>query len=259
MSNVAKRSMIAAMAFLVFAAGARNTTAGGPRNTDLDSLGHELEVASTSYDLELAESVFARVDDLDSQRSTAESLELCVRTALLVAELLRIEFEKLDRHERKERTAIGRRIDAAAGDALERIDGLPESSERWRMRADLVATQIRSDFRARKYRKEFESFSRRALELDEKNARAWVTAAKPFVFAGPTHGQDYEEAIRLLDRALELAPALEAALLLRGLAEERRGATDRALENWRAALRANPLCAPAEEGIARLEADGSGR
>ena len=242
MSNIATRALVVIAAFLALAGHSSSAAAQNPGEVNLDALVTELERAATSYDVELAESVLERADNL----------ELRVRAGLLVAELLRIEFETLDPGERQARTALGRRIDAAAIAALERIGELPESSERWRMQADLIATRIRSNFRARKHHKEFEAASERALELDEDNARAWVTAAGPFVFAGPAHGQDYDEAIRLLDRALELAPALESALLLRGLAEERRGAFDRALTNWRAALRANPLCTPSKTAIARL-------
>jgi tetratricopeptide (TPR) repeat protein len=212
---------------------------------EADSLEKDLVRARRSYDVELAEAVLERSQDRPVLR---------VRAGLLLAELLRIEFETLERQQRETRTAIGRRIDAAADTALQQIEELPENSERWRMQADLIATRIRSNFRARKFHAEFEAASERALELDDANPRAWVTSAGPFVFAGPNHGQDFEEAIRLLDHALELAPGLESALLLRGLAEERRGENKRALANWRAVLEANPLCKPAETGIARLEA-----
>lgn len=209
-----------------------------------------LRTASGSYDLGEAERALACAR-AESQ-SSLPSVELEVRAALLIAELERIAFESLDRSERKQRSEIGGRIDAVAEVALLQIEELTESSERWRLQADLLATMIRSDFRAKKYHRAFEEAVDRSRRLDPENAHLWVTSAKPLVFAEPTRGQDFDGAIRMLDRALEIEPGLESALLLRAVAEERRGNRDRAIVDWRAALAANPQCEPAREELERL-------
>lgn len=212
-------------------------------------LASELSRALKTYDAEAATAVLSRARAAAGGGEDGPLLELRVEAGLAVAELLRIEFEETPADERAVRTNLGQRIDAAAEEALGLIDDLPESSERYRMEADLVATMIRSDFRARKYRDRLEEATGRALDLDPDSARAWVTAAKPLVFAEAEHGGDLDEAVRLLDRALELEPGLEPALLLRALAYERRGDDAKAEADWRAALEANPHCEPARRAL----------
>lgn len=209
--------------------------------------------ASTSFDLGQAEEALSLARALAGSQPSAQAIELEVRSGLLVAELERLAFESLPPDQRQARSAIGKRIDTVAEAALARAEALPESSERWRLRADLLATMIRSDYRAKKHHKAFEEAVEEAMRLDGENAHVWVTAAKPLIFAGPKRGQDLDEAVRVLDRALEIAPGLESALLLRALAEEGRGESKRAAADWRAALRANPLCGPARAGIERNE------
>jgi len=76
-----------------------------------------------------------------------------------------------------------------------------------------------------------------------------VTAAKPFVFADPEQGGNLEEAGRLLDRALEIEPDLEPALLLRAEVWHRQGNVETAISVWRTALDANPACWPARDAL----------
>jgi len=227
--------------------------AGTDPSDTLTALQTRFESVSDSYDIAAVEELLTRARMIVESQPSSRAVELEVRACLLVAELERLAFERLPSHEREARSKIGKRIDAAAKAALERAETLPESSERWRLRADLLATMIRSDFRAKKYHKAFEQAVDHARRLDPENPHAWVTAAKPLVFAGPKRGQDFDEAVRLLDRALDLEPGLESALLLRGLAEERRGAPDRAAADWRIALDANPRCEPAREGLERVD------
>ena len=213
--------------------------------TDLDALGRDLKTATRAYDRGLAITVLARIRRLNEEQMSPAGADLQARAALVAAEIERLAFESAPPGERAVRSEIGRRIDEAAEQGLAILDRMSESSERYRIEADLLATKIRSDFRAKKYRKEFRAAVARALELDERNARAWVTAAKPLAFAGPNRGGDLSEAVRLLDHALELEPGLESALLLRGLVWERRGDQARAAADWHAALDANPQCRPA--------------
>jgi len=223
----------------------------------VEQLELELERAAREWDVEAAARVLAAATDIsaaDPDRQGRELLQLRVRAGLLVAELLRVELEQTPEPERAARRELGRRIDAAAEEALALLDRLTESSQAQRLRADLLATMIRSDFRAKKYEAALREAIDRALELDPDSPRAMVSAAKPLIFAPPERGRDLDRAVKLLDRALELAPELESARLLRAETFERAGRHDEALAEWRAVLAANPRCRPAR---CRLERQGS--
>jgi tetratricopeptide (TPR) repeat protein len=208
-----------------------------------------ITAAERTYDLQAGRSVLDACS-LEAPDTIDEAhRENLARAALLVAELERIDFEKLAPSEKKRRREIGANIDAAADLGLETLDTLPETSCRQRMRADLLATKIRSDFRAKKYADEMKAAATRALELDPGNARAMVTLAKPFLFADDRHGRDLDEAVRMLTEALEVDPTLESALLLRALAFEAQGNTEACRNDLRAALAANPNCRPANERL----------
>lgn len=227
--------------------GAVVTAQGPPSAAELN---RALDEAVRRYDLAaattaLSEVRLARVSGAD----TAALRELHVRASVAVAELLRLEFEELGDGDPQERRVLGQRIDATAEEGLALLAELPESSDSQRMRADLVATMIRSDFRAKKFEPQLKRAVERALALDDGNARAWVSAAKPLLFAPPEQGRDLAEGIRLLDRALELAPNLESALLLRAYAHEQAGDVAAAERDRRSALRVNPDSRPALEGL----------
>ncbi len=151
--------------------------------------------------------------------------------------------------QKKRRRGLGESIDGAADAGLEALESLPETSCRERLRADLLATKIRSDFRAKKFADEMKAAAARAIELDPGKARAMVTLAKPFLFADDRHGRDLGEAIRLLSEAFVIDPTLENALLLRALAFEIQGRTEACRSDLRAALAANPDCRPAKERL----------
>jgi cytochrome c-type biogenesis protein CcmH/NrfG len=125
------------------------------------------------------------------------------------------------------------------------------------MRADLLATMIRSDYRAKKYRGELNAAVERALELDPENPRALVSSAKPLVFAPVERGRDLDKAIRVMTRALELDADLESALLLRAHAYDVMGDTERATADWNRALDLNPECRPARLGLDRSSGTAS--
>jgi tetratricopeptide (TPR) repeat protein len=220
----------------------------------LQDLETRLEQVQRRYDTEAAVGV---LNDVRAARRSGEirgddAVGLHVRAALAAAELLRIEYEGTTEAEAAERRTLGQRIDVAADEGLDLVDDLPETSERERLRADLVATKIRSDYRAQKYEDDFSAAVARALELDPDNPRALVSAAKRALFAPPEHGGDPAEAVRLLDRALELDPDLESARLLRALAHEDLGETEAAAADWRRVLESNPDATPAREGLDRI-------
>lgn len=224
----------------------------GPAAASVDGLERDLEAARRSWDAEAATGILSRVRMEVGQASDAASLWLRVRAGLTVAELLRVDFETVPAEDREQRRVVGSRIDAAAEEALSILDELPETSERERVRADLLATMMRSDFRARKYEDRLRAAVARALELDERNPAAHVAAAKPLLFAPEGHGRDPEAALGHLDRALELDPASEPARLLRIIAREDLGDRAGAEADARDALRRNPSCVPAERALERL-------
>ncbi|HRK35081.1 MAG TPA: hypothetical protein PLJ47_10850 [Candidatus Hydrogenedentes bacterium] len=217
---------------------------------DVSALTEKLEAARTTYDVSVAESVLAQ-----ARTSAPEDLAVLrvrIDAALLVAELHRIAWEQLPESDIAHRRPIGEQIDAAAEEALTVLDKLPEDSERYRIHADLLGVMIRSDFRAKKYRKDMEAHAAKAVALDAKNALAYVSLAKPFVFADVNVGGDPAKAIELLSQAIALAPNLESALCLRGLAYQKANKADLARADWESALAKNPACAPAKRELAKL-------
>lgn len=224
------------------------TTAQG--TGDSAGLRRELDNAVRRYDLSAATAALSEIRAARTTHPTSQLAEIQVRASLAVAELLRLEYERVGGgDDAGRRRLLGQRIDATAEEGLGLLDELPETSEHERLRADLIATMIRSDYRAQKYEAEFKSAVARALELEQRNAKAWVSAAKPFLFAPLNRGRDVEEAIRLLDSALKLEPGLESALLLRAYAHDQAGDDAAAERDWRAALKVNPDCKPALERL----------
>ena len=212
-----------------------------------------LEQAQQQYSVAMAQ---ALVDELhrDPAHCAAEAQRMvCVRALLLLAELCRIEYEQLPAEARSERRQLGARIDEAAAEALALLDGPAESSETQRLRADLYGTMIRTDYQAKKYRKNMETATARALELDPDNIRAQFTAVKPLVFADTMHGRDLDAALKRLDAILAREPGFEQARLLHAYALEQAGRTSEALAEWRRVLEHNPDCTPAKSSLRKYE------
>lgn len=230
----------AALLAATAAAGAAETAAAVER---------DVAAAQHRWDADAAVAVLTRARTLRRASPTAATALLQARAGLLAAELLRVRYEEAAPGAAGRET-IGQRIDAFAGEALELMPALPESSERWRLEADLVATMIRSDFRAKKYETRFRTAVARARDLDPRNPRALVSEAKPLLFAPPEHGRDLRAGISLLDQALALDPRLEAALLLRAYARDALGERAAAETDWRAALALNSDCEPARRALA---------
>lgn len=226
-----------------------------------------LGLVSSGLSAEPDDAVDAAMRSWDVQKATEMVVDLrpeagpcatdLARADLAVASMLRVEFEAEPDGRREARRVLGQRIDVYAEEGLEALADCPESSERWRIEADLLATMIRSNFRAKKYEDRLKGAIDRALELDETNARAWVSSAKPFLYAEERHGGDPVEAVRRLDRALELHPDLESALVLRAYAHDLLGRPEAARADLDRALRLNPQCRPARS--ARDRDSGSAR
>jgi hypothetical protein len=217
---------------------------------DLDRVTREVARAERRWDGDAAVAALTNARALARSAPGPAAAALQIRAGLLTAELLRVRFERAAGGPAGERERLGQQIDAFAEEALALLVAQPESSERYRLEADLLATMIRSDFRAKKYEARFNAAVARARELDPANPRALVAAAKPFLFAPPGRGRDPARGIELLDRALALDRRLEAALLLRAFAREQLGDRVGAEADWRTALGFNPDCAPARESLA---------
>ena len=210
---------------------------------------HErLEVVRHSYSLE---SVNGLISDMTAE-DVAEPPAALAEAYLIKAELLRFEWETLP-EDSDGREQVADELDAAAWAGVERCELLSVSSEALRLRADLLGTLIRSRYRAKKHRAEMEADAERAIELDSENARAYVSKAKPLLFAGERHGGDVEAAIELLDEALKLDNSLESAKLLRAYGLEQLDERDAALAAYREILQSNPQCRPAAHAISELE------
>lgn len=222
--------------------------------TSAQELAARLDAAQRSYDAVEAAAILDEAVSNAAVNPARESQLLVARAGLLVAELLRIKWEQFPESNIADRRPLGDAIDKAAEAGLRALESLQPNSEAYRLKADLLATMIRSDYRAKKYRKEMEAAAAQAVELDPENARAYVTQAKPFVFADPNEGGDPAEAIALLSKALELNPDLETARCLRGLAYKKAGDVEQARADWELALQKNPECAPAKEELAKLGA-----
>ena len=217
-------------------------------------LADELTAAQRSWDPDAVVRVQSRVRSQLRDDASDEGGMLRVRAGLAVAEVLRVEYEETS-GDREARRLLGERIDAAAQEALDQLGALPETSERERLRGDLLATMIRSDYRAKRFEPELRAAVGRALELDPDNPAAHVTAAKPLLFAPEGRGRDVGAALGHLDRALSLDPDSESARVLRATAREMAGDVVGARRDARAALDRNSSCEPARRLLDRLAAN----
>ncbi len=187
--------------------------------------------------LKLVEALQART----VSNAKPEDLMLLGRAALTAAEVRRYQYEKGDDMDPRDRRLLGRTIDEVAKIGHDAMDALPEDmSERWRIKADLYMTMIRSYYKGNKYIDAMDSAMEKALTLDPQNPNALVSAAKRPLFAEDQHGGDVPEALELLDRALEIDPDLERAVAFRGVAYDELGDTDKAIAEWKRALELNP-------------------
>ncbi len=219
----------------------------------LEDFAARLDFAREHYDLEAADAVRAGAARLVESKPDPATKLLAIEAALLSAELRRIDWERLPESNVADRRPLGTAIDEAAEEGLALLEPLGPTSETYRLKADLLAVMIRSDYRAKKYRKDMEAAAAKAVELDQANAKAYVSQAKPFIFAKPNEGGDPMRAVDLLTKALELDPTLETARCLRGLAYKEAGQPDAARADWALALKRNPDCRPAKDELAALD------
>jgi tetratricopeptide (TPR) repeat protein len=215
-----------------------------------DDLQQQLADAQFNFDLHKAEELLPAFASAAADNTEQASLDFAT-ASLLVAELKRGVYESGEL-ERKPRRALGREIDRIARAAIEGLQQLPESSERYRLQADLMSTMIRSKFQGMKYQPKVEEALQRAVRLDEGNASAWVSMARRPLFADPKQGGDLDRAQLYLDKALAIKPDHVQALLFRGAAYAKLGVPEAADADWARALELNPNTAGARDRLMKI-------
>lgn len=220
----------------------------------VEALTERLDEARYQYDEGSVRQVIIELKAyLNENPSSTEARFQLARAALSVAELYRLRYEEDEDLGYFDKRQLGQQIDDAAGTGLDALEYLPTSSEKYRMMADLWGTMIRSDYRGKRYGDRMEKAGEVALELDPDNPDAYVTNCKRALYAPEQRGGDVEKAIQFLNKALQLAPEHEAALILRGVAYEKLGKVEQARADWEKALEINPNCLPAKERLEELE------
>jgi tetratricopeptide (TPR) repeat protein len=217
-----------------------------------NELDNQIAKAKFEFDRERAEALLPELEDALTADAPEEAVLRYADAALLVAELRRGDYEKGEL-EKKERRELGKDIDKVAKSAIKALEKLPDSSERYRLNADLLAVMIRSKFRGMKYQPKLEKALDKALELDENNANAWVSLARRPLFAKPSQGGDTSQALEYLEKALAANPNHVQALLFRGAAHYKLGDETSAQVDWDRALSLNPNTAGARERLLKID------
>ena len=116
-----RRALILTCAFLL--TGAIAGSQGPVLEEELNAAIRSWEVEAVAKNLALARTVRAAED-------TVSNRTVQIRGDLALAEMLRVEFEITPKSDREVRRTLGQRIDAAAKEALQLLEGMPETSER---------------------------------------------------------------------------------------------------------------------------------
>lgn len=218
----------------------------------LGELQMQYDEANRKYDTVLAEKTYAATKEFAEANPSPENTLALAEAALLVASLKRLEFGiDEDDMNYKDKRSLGKEIDTAAEVGQAAVAALPESSEKYRIMADLYGTMIRTDFQGKRYGDKMTEAAEKAIALDGKNPLALVTGSKRLVFAKERRGGDMEKGLDRLNKALEIDPNCLSALVLRGYAHERSDDLAAARKDWEAAVALNPNCRPAKECLAR--------
>ena len=221
--------------------------------TIFDDLRRDLAAVEREYDVEQAEALLPAVQQYAEANPSDETHFLLAELAAVIAELNRMDYETEEEMDTREQRLLGRRIDEVAQIGLDALNKLPDSSEKFRIMSDLYATMIRSKYKGSKYGNEMERAAEKALAMDPSNPDAYVTVAKKPLFAKEKHGGDLEMSLTLLNRALQLDPEHEKALIFRGIAFEKLNQLDRAVEDWNTVLEQNPHSRPAISNMKRVK------
>lgn len=218
---------------------------------DLATLRERAEHARHAHDLAAAESAYAELKAHAEAHPSEDASFAMVRAALTVCEFERYAYATTKGHEA--RRALGDKIDAIASSGHKVLETLPDVSEKFRLKADLYATMIRTQYHGKQYAKVMDEASAKALELGGENPDAYVTSSKRQLYAPEKRGGDVEAAIEKLNKAIELSPRHEQALILRGIAHEKLQDLAAARADWNTVLEINPNSRAARENLARLD------
>lgn len=214
-------------------------------SADLEARAAKVE---REYDLSAAEALLTEIQPLVLESPSEDSVMILARVALLVAELRRMDYETTEVDPREKRL-LGRTIDEAANIGHDALAKAPNISEKWRIKADLYGTMIRSKYKGNKFGGEMDKATERARELDPNSANAMVTGCKRLLFATSGQGGDVPEALKLLNQALEIDPDHERALIFRGIAYDKLGKEDLAEMDWKRTLELNPHSRMAKKNL----------
>lgn len=208
----------------------------------------------SDYDLEAAQALVSELRPLMPSGPSLEERYLFGRALLYAAELERMEFEETrDQVERSRKREMGRSIDALADEGLAQATAMGETSESYRLRSDFIALKIRTKYQGSKYHEEMEEAAAKALELDPKNANAYVSVCRPFLFAKPNQGGDVQKALDLLSKAVSLDPNLEIAQFFLAIAYQKMGDQAKADQILKDILARNPKCKLAMETFEKAQ------
>lgn len=215
-----------------------------------DDIQARIDQARKDYDLGAAQALVAELSKAGPQAAADQKLALA-RSLLLLGELYRVEFEGMEENgaDHAERRALGDKIDETAKVGFQAADALGEISEAYRVRSDLYGIMIRTKFQGKKYRSKLEGNSAKALQLDPKNADAYVSVARPYLFAGPLQGGNLKKAMELLNKALELNPNLVSAQMLHAVGLEKQGDKAQSDAEWKKILEENPKTARSKKTL----------
>lgn len=237
--------------FILFAIALSPAVLAQGGDTTLAELQQKLVQVERDYELEPTLELLDQVQAFVEERPSVPAYLIYARAALFAAELRRFEYEeKKEEWSPRDRRMFGNTIDEVADIGHAALDQVPdELSEKWRIKADLYATMIRTKAKGNLYKGRMERAKEKALELDPQNPRALVTAAKRPLFAAERHGGDVEHALDLLNKAIEIDPEFERAIVFRGMAYDKLGFPDKATAEWDRALEINPKSQLAKKNL----------
>ncbi len=209
-----------------------------------------MEQIRKDYDTAAAQALSEELRKAGPQAPLEQKLAFA-RSLLLLGELYRVEFEGMEEGgaERSDRRALGDKIDDVAKEGFQVLDALGELSEAYRIRSDFYGIMIRTKFQGKKYRSKLEGNAAKALELDPKNPDAYVSVARPYLFAGPLQGGNLKKAMDLLNKALELNPNLVSAQMLHAVGLEKEGNKAQSDAEWKKILDENPKTARSKKTL----------
>ena len=208
-----------------------------------------MDAAQKDYDVTAAQAVADELRKEAGPQATPEMRLLFLKSLLLTVEQIRVQYETMqqDGADRGDRRVLADKMDALAEEGLKVADGLGEVSEAYRIRADFYALKIRSKYQGKKYRNKMENSAEKALQLDPKNAFAYVSVARPYLFAGPLQGGDVKKAMGLLDKALALDPNLLSARMMRAVGYAKQDDKARCEAEWAKIVAENPKTAQSKK------------